>query len=155
MLLPALDKFLVGKEIGKNYHIELSPDEAFGQRKKEFIRTMPMSVFVKQKINPQPGMVFSFDNMPARISAVSGGRVIVDFNNPLAGKYLVYDLSVKNKISDDNEKISTLIEFFLKRPLEFKLEVFFHKILNNYIPTLTPAVTAKLVSVSTDTVGPT
>lgn len=103
MILPAIDDFLIGKKIGK-YTLELSPEKAFGEKRRELIKTMPMSVFKGQNMAPQQGMIFQFDNMMGRISAVSGGRVIVDFNNPLAGKSVVYELEVKRKINKEKGK---------------------------------------------------
>lgn len=121
MILPAIDKFLIGKSLGE-YNLELKPEDAFGTRKRELIKVMPMSLFRQQKINPSPGMMFSFDNQLARISAVSGGRVIVDFNNPMAGKEIEYNIKVKVKIKDNSQKIKTLMAAFFQQEFEFKID---------------------------------
>ncbi|MEK6820119.1 MAG: hypothetical protein AABX71_00220, partial [Nanoarchaeota archaeon] len=57
-----------------------------------------------------------------RISAGSGGRGIVDFNNPLAGKPVVYELRVKRKISDEGEKVKALMSAFFKREFDFEIK---------------------------------
>ncbi|MFH1711343.1 MAG: peptidylprolyl isomerase [Nanoarchaeota archaeon] len=121
MILPAIDEFLEGKELGK-YTLELPPEKAFGLRNTEYLKTMPIKIFHEKKIVPQPGMVFQFDNLIGRVSAVSGGRVIVDFNNPLAGKEVVYDLNTKKKIQDTKEKAEVLINFYLKQKLDFEIQ---------------------------------
>lgn len=121
MILPAIDEFLIGKSLGK-YTLELTPDKAFGNRNPQLVKTMPISVFKNQPQMPYPGMIFQFDNALARISAVSGGRVIVDFNNPLAGKPVVYELNAKKKILDLNEKIKSLILFFFRQDLKFEIK---------------------------------
>lgn len=121
MLLQAIDDFLIGKELG-SYTLNLTPKEAFGERKKELIKTMPMSVFNSSEQRPYVGMVFSFDNMLGKITAVSGGRVVVDFNNLLAGKNIIYELKAKKKITNENEKIKALINYFFNKDFEFKLE---------------------------------
>jgi len=120
MILPAIDEFLDGKEIGK-YILELSPEKAFGPRNREYLKTMPVKIFHEKQILPKPGMVFQFDNLLGRISAVSGGRVIVDFNNPLAGKDIVYELNAKKKIQDTKEKAEVLINFYFKQKLDFEI----------------------------------
>lgn len=120
MILPAIDEFLIGKERGR-YELELSPEKAFGQRRRDLIKTMPSSVFKNQNIVPQAGMIFNFDNLLGRISAVSGGRVIVDFNNPLAGKMIIYELNVKRIINNLDEKIKFLILFFFRMDLKYEL----------------------------------
>lgn len=120
MFLKGVDYFLIGKEIGE-YKIELTPEKAFGKRDSKFIQRMPIKVFHDQKINPVQGAAFNFDGRIAKILAVSGGRVIVDFNNPLAGKELIYNLKISKKVEDINEKINALNDFFFKK--EFKFEI--------------------------------
>ena len=121
MILPAIDKFLIGKKPGK-YILELQPKDAFGNRDPKLIKTMPLSVFSQHNITPQTGMVFAFDNLLGKISAVSSGRVIVDFNNPLAGKTLIYELEVKRKITEKKEKVEALFSAFFKKKFPFKIE---------------------------------
>ena len=121
MFLKGIEDFLTGKEIGK-YKIELTPEKAFGPRNSKLIQLIPMKVFMEQKTQPVPGAVFDFDGKPAKILTVSGGRVIADFNNPLAGKDVVYDLTVKRKVTDTNEKIKSLIDFFFRQELKFTLK---------------------------------
>ena len=121
MFLKGIEDFLIGKEIGK-YTLELSPDKAFGPRISKFIQTIPMNVFKNQNVRPFPGAMFNFDGKIAKILAVSGGRVIADFNNPLAGKDVVYELNVLRKVEDLNEKIKSFINFFFKRDLDFSVQ---------------------------------
>jgi len=45
----------------------------------------------------------------AVVRAVGAGRVLLDFNPPLAGKTLVYEVTVKNKLETMEQKISALI----------------------------------------------
>jgi FKBP-type peptidyl-prolyl cis-trans isomerase SlyD len=111
MILQAIDEFLTGKEAGK-YSLELEPEKAFGTRSRELIKTMPLKIFLEKEVMPKPGMVFNFDNMLGKVSAVSGGRVIVDFNHPLSNKTVIYDLDVKRKVEGNKEKASCLLEFF-------------------------------------------
>jgi len=121
MILPSIDQFLIGKEPGK-YELDLSPEKAFGARHKELVRTFPTSVFQAQKQNPVPGMVFYFDNLLGKVNSVSGGRVIIDFNNPLAGKFVVYSLSVNREITDISEKAKALLVYFMQKDLPFRVE---------------------------------
>ncbi|MBI2630141.1 FKBP-type peptidyl-prolyl cis-trans isomerase [Candidatus Pacearchaeota archaeon] len=121
MILPAIDEFLIGKETG-NYLLNLAPEKAFGFREKERIKIIPVSVFKKHNIVPQQGLVFQFDNSLGKITAISGGRIIVDFNNPLAGKEVIYDLRVKRKLEDINEKAKSLINYIFRMDIKFKIE---------------------------------
>jgi len=121
MILPAIDEFLIGKEPGK-YSLELQPEKAFGLRDRSMIKTMPLKIFLEKETYPQPGMIFNFDNIMGRISAVSGGRVIVDFNHPLSNKTIVYELNIKRILSDLKEKTETLISLFFRKKFDFQIQ---------------------------------
>ena len=121
MFLKGVEDFLIGKEIGK-YKIELTPQEAFGDRKSELIQRMPFKVFRDQKLNPIPGVMFNFDGKIAKILTVSGGRVMVDFNNPIAGKDVIYNINILRKLDDLNEKIKAFNEFIFRKDFKFKIE---------------------------------
>lgn len=121
MILPAIDEFLIGKEPG-NYTLELPPEKAFGIRRRDLVRIMPTSIFKNSDTPPRAGMVFSFDNALGKITSVSSGRITVDFNNPIAGKPVVYELRVKRLITEMNEKAKALLFAMFRRDLDFKIE---------------------------------
>jgi FKBP-type peptidyl-prolyl cis-trans isomerase SlyD len=133
MFLKGIDEFLIGKEIGK-YTIELEPEKAFGKRDPKLIHLVPMKVFREQKMNPVAGAMLNIDGRIAKILSVSGGRVMVDFNNPIAGKTVVYDLNVMKKVEDLNEKIKSMIYFLFKK--DFKFEIKDKKIILDVEPQL-------------------
>jgi FKBP-type peptidyl-prolyl cis-trans isomerase 2 len=121
MLVKGFDKALEGKETEKEYKISLEPNEAFGIRNKDMIKTVSINSFKQQGFMPVAGMVVSLDNMLARIAAVSGGRVIIDFNNPLSGKKVNYEFKILKKINDDKEKIEMIINNSLGLPAEIEI----------------------------------
>ncbi len=122
MLVKGFDDSLEGKEIGKEYSIKLEPEKAFGKRNPSLIRTVPIKIFHEKQMNPIPGMTIQLDNYIAKILSVSGGRVIVDFNNPLAGKEIEYNFKILRKIDDDKEKVNALQEFFFKQKFDFEIK---------------------------------
>jgi FKBP-type peptidyl-prolyl cis-trans isomerase 2 len=122
MFLDALDNLLIGKEIGKDYEIEINPDQGFGKRESTLVKMIPIKIFLEQKINPIPGVSLNFDGRVGKILTVSGGRVMIDFNHPLAGKTLEYKIKVLKKIEDVNEKINALNEFFFRKDLKFEVK---------------------------------
>jgi len=121
MFLKAIDDFLIGKEIGK-YEISLTPEKAFGARLSQLVQIISMKIFKSQQLNPYPGAVFNFDGRLAKVLSVSGGRVTVDFNNPLAGKNIIYDINVLRKVEDLNEKIKAFINFLFRRDFNFSVQ---------------------------------
>lgn len=120
MLVKGLDEKLEGKEIG-NHIIELNSDEAFGKRNPSLVRMLPLKLFIEQKIYPQKGMQLTLDGMLVRIISVTGGRVLADFNNPLAGKSVVYEVKILRKIEIQEEKINSLQDFFFKKRFPFSI----------------------------------
>jgi FKBP-type peptidyl-prolyl cis-trans isomerase 2 len=122
MLVPGFDAALEGKEVGKDYEISVPAKDGFGERKRELVKTIPLKIFTEQKINPYPGMVLAMDNSLARIITVSGARVMTDFNNPLAGKDLVYKFKIVRIVTDDKDKARTLFGFVLKFVPDFEVK---------------------------------
>jgi len=123
MFLKGVEDFLIGKpEISAIYNIELSPENAFGKRNPQMIQRMPSKVFRQQNLNPVPGFAFNFDGRVGKVLASSGGRVIVDFNNPIAGKDVIYHVKILRKINDINEKAKALITFLFRENLKFEIK---------------------------------
>jgi len=112
--LKGIDNVLVEMNVGDKKTIELSPENAFGNRDARLVKLVPLSEFKKHNTNPYPGMILEADNMRGRILSVSGGRVSVDFNHPLAGKALVYDLEIKEKLENLEDKVKALIEIYTR-----------------------------------------
>ncbi len=121
MVVRGLDDNLVNKEIGEDYEVGLKPKEAFGDRNPALVRTVPLSVFRQKGVEPVAGAMLNIDNILVRISAVTSGRVIADFNNPLAGKEIAYKFKIISKIDDLKEKVEVLANFFLGKT-DVKLE---------------------------------
>lgn len=120
-VLPGLDKALEGLDVGKSKKLNLTPKDAFGERSFKLIQLVPMRQFKQQKVNPFPGMVLEIEGRPAKIQSVSSGRVRVDFNHPLAGKDVEYDLKIEAAATTEKEKITFLIERAFKEELKFTI----------------------------------
>lgn len=112
-IIPALDKFLIGKETGKEYSIELKPEESFGKKDSKLIKIVPAETLRKQNINPFPGLQINASGLLGTIRSVAGGRVTIDFNHPLAGKNLVYTIKINKVVEEDIAKLKALLENLL------------------------------------------
>ena len=121
-ILPGLDKNLIDKELGKEFEVKLSPEEAFGKRDIKKMKIMPISAFKEHNMQPQPGLQIEADGETGTITRVSGGRVIVNFNHPLAGKEVVYIVKVNKKITDPKEQIISFLSTSMRMP-EDKIDV--------------------------------
>jgi|SRR3989338_802003 len=121
-LLPGFDAQLVDKEMGKEYTITLQAEEAFGKRDVKRLRIIPLNTFREHKTQPMPGLQIDVDGEIGTVTSVSGGRVIVNFNHPLAGKDVVYTFTITRKITDVKEKIVAYLERTFRLPAD-KVEV--------------------------------
>ncbi|MEM3824949.1 MAG: peptidylprolyl isomerase, partial [Candidatus Bathyarchaeia archaeon] len=88
-VLKALDESLTTMDVGKTSVVEIPPDKAFGERDPEKVKRVPLKHLTAKGINPTLGMRVEYDNKPATVRAIGAGRVLLDFNPPLAGKTLV------------------------------------------------------------------
>jgi len=108
-VLKGLDEKLVNLELQKKTTIEVPPTGGFGPRDPGKIRLVSLRKFRQQKIAPYPGLEVEMEGKSAVVRSVGAGRVQVDFNPPLAGKTLVYDVEVKRIFETPIEKIRALI----------------------------------------------
>ncbi len=114
-VIRGLDSKLEGVEIGKQLVIDVKPEDAFGSRDPEKIFLVPRSIFKKQNVNPVPGLPVQIGGQNGIVQTVSGGRIKVDFNHPLAGKVLEYDVTVLEKIIDKKEQIKAIVKIHLPK----------------------------------------
>lgn len=112
-LLKGLDENLIGKEIGKEYTIDLAPEQAFGKKSAQLLKLIPLNAFKKGNTRPEVGMQVDIDGNIGTVKTVSGGRVVVDFNHPLSSKELIYTIKINKIVTDDAEKIKSMISLTL------------------------------------------
>jgi len=122
MVVSGLDNYLEGKELNKEYHVTLNAKNAFGPRRTDLIRVIPLKIFHQQKVDPKPGTSFIFDNQLARVIAVSGARVTTDFNNPLAGKEITYKFKISGIVNDLKEKTEAVCKLIFRYVPEISVE---------------------------------
>jgi FKBP-type peptidyl-prolyl cis-trans isomerase 2 len=109
-LFPGLDEHMLKAEVGKQYEVVIPADKGAGPRDPKLVELHPVREFVKQEIEPRVGLEVTVKNRVATITAVTAGRVRLDFNNRLAGKTLKY----KYKITEKPTKPKEVVELLLK-----------------------------------------
>ena len=112
MVIRGVMEELEKMKVGEEREFDVLPPEGFGMRNPKLIKIIPFSKFIENKINPIPGEYFEIDGMQAKVQSVSGGRVRVDFNNPLAGKILTYRTKITRKIGGNKNKIEKLLKYY-------------------------------------------
>ncbi len=118
-VLKGLEEDIVGKEVGYKGTVEVPPEKAFGEydpNKKEMV------TLKKFKEKPKPGDRVRVGDRVGIVEKVVGRRAIIDFNHPLAGKKIIFEYEIKEKIEDPVEKIKALFLIHTGRELETKVE---------------------------------
>ncbi len=110
-VLEGLDDTIIGKEDSRKYTFEILPEHGFGKRNQKLLKLVSLELFRKQNIRPFFGLVVSFDGAMGTVRTVSGGRIVVDFNHPLAGHVLIYDVIIGKTIDDTQKKIEVVLKF--------------------------------------------
>jgi len=118
-ILKGLDDSLIEKDF-KEDRITLTPENAFGKKNPKLLHLISQSSFKKQNIHPYPGLQINLDGILGIVRTVTPGRVIVDFNHPLAGKTITYKIKIIREVTNDKEKLDSLLSFYTK---DFKTEI--------------------------------
>ncbi len=108
-MLKPLDEAFMTMEPSKPATVEIPPDKAFGPRDAEKVRRVPLKALIAKDINPSIGARVEYGGKMATVRSIGAGRVLLDFNPPLAGKTLVYDVTVKKQLGTQEDKASALI----------------------------------------------
>lgn len=122
MLPGGFDDDLTGKDVEKEYTLNLTPEKAFGKRNPQLIRMIPTKLFHEQKINPVKGMQLNLDGQIVKVLSSDRGRTLTDFNNPLAGKPITYIYKINKMITEQKEKIDALQDFLFRQTFEYELK---------------------------------
>ncbi|MDR5860859.1 FKBP-type peptidyl-prolyl cis-trans isomerase [Halomonas eurihalina] len=96
-LPPGFEHPIKGLAAGENGSYEVSPEHAFGQHNPQNVQMIARDDFGDE--TPEMGMVMSFADvgggeLPGVIKQVGDTQVEVDFNHPLAGRTLTFEVEV-------------------------------------------------------------
>ncbi len=111
-IIPGLEKALDGHASGDNVQVTVEPEEAYGQRNEEMIQSVSMETFANvDKV--ETGMQFRVETekgpMVVQVKDVQDETVVLDFNHPLAGERLHFDVEVMDVNESDGEDAPKII----------------------------------------------
>jgi len=97
-LVRGLELALFGLKPGDRQRLLLSPQQAWGQREEGRIHTLPRDRF-PQDMRLDPGVIIGFtdeegEEVPGLVLEAGEQVVKVDFNHPLAGHAITYDVEI-------------------------------------------------------------
>lgn len=97
-LLIGFEKAIFGMQEGDRETFLIKPEEGFGQRNPNNIQEIPRNQF-SEDIELSEGLMLSFADaqkteLPGVVQRFDDERVIVDFNHPLAGRDILFDVAI-------------------------------------------------------------
>ncbi|MGB3609489.1 MAG: peptidylprolyl isomerase [Cellvibrio sp.] len=97
-LLVGFEKALFGMQEGDRETFLIKPEDGFGQRNPNNIQEIPRDQF-SEDIELSEGLMLSFADaqkteLPGVVQRFDDQRVIVDFNHPLAGRDILFDVAI-------------------------------------------------------------
>src|SRR3989344_665947 len=108
-ILQFIDKNLIGKKVNDSFILELTPENGFGLKDQNLVKVVSTNELREQKINPFPGLQLNASGLLGTVRSVNGGRTTIDFNHPLAGKNLVYEIKINKLITEKKEQLDSLL----------------------------------------------
>ncbi|AYC34333.1 peptidylprolyl isomerase [Pseudomonas cavernae] len=96
-LLPGFEVALFGLKAGDKRTLRVEPENAFGQPNPQNVQVMPRAQF--QDMELAEGLLVIFNDaanaeLPGVVKAFDDARVTIDFNHPLAGKTLSFEVEI-------------------------------------------------------------
>ncbi|MBF7142962.1 MULTISPECIES: FKBP-type peptidyl-prolyl cis-trans isomerase [Pseudomonas] len=96
-LLPGFENALFGLKAGDKRDLTVPPENAFGQPNPQNVQVMPRNQFDGMELTE--GLLVIFNDaanteLPGIVKAFDNQQVTVDFNHPLAGKPLRFEVQI-------------------------------------------------------------
>ena len=111
-LLPGFEAVLVGLQAGDDAQLELEPEQAFGEHRRENVQLIARERFADVVL--EPGLIVSFSapdgELPGVVRRLFERTVEIDFNHPLAGRRIIFDVSILQVDDAGNEHPVTVDE---------------------------------------------
>ena len=97
-LVEGLELGLYGLQAGTNQRLVLEPEQAFGLHDPAKLHQLPRAEFPTE-LALEPGIIIGFDTpsgeeLPGTIVSLTDETVEVDFNHPLAGRVVVFEVEI-------------------------------------------------------------
>lgn len=109
-IIPGLERELTGMKIGGSKQVVVPPTEAYGEVDPENIIEVPRTEFPPE-IPLEPGTELEVKNadgevLSATIAEITSDTVKLDFNHPLAGKQLTFDVKIVDLRTATEEELA-------------------------------------------------
>ncbi len=108
-VLKGLDEMLASADPGQILDVELTPDKAFGARDPNRVSRIPIRKFGEKAGDLSVGSEVEVDNRVGIVRSLESGRAVVDFNHRYAGKTLLYNVEIKERLDAKDARVEALV----------------------------------------------
>lgn len=96
-MIAGFDAGVVGMKVGETKTIKIPAAQAYGERSEENIVRFPIKDLGEDAKDAKVGMqVYLGGRFPAVITEITDTEIVFDANHELAGKDLIFDITIKN-----------------------------------------------------------
>lgn len=110
-IIPGLESALYGMQVGEEKQVTVRPAEAYGEYDPEEFDTVPRDIFPAdmqltegqqlQLRDADSGQIYE-----ATVSELSDQNVVLNFNHPLAGETLIFQIKIADLRKATNEELA-------------------------------------------------
>ena len=96
-MIPGLDKALIDMAVGETKQVTVAPEEGYGPVNPDAFGEVPLSDLPEDAREPGTGLMAQDKEgrvQQLRVHKVEGDTATLDFNHPLAGKTLLFDVKI-------------------------------------------------------------
>lgn len=109
-IVPGLEKALAGKKAGEKVSVTLKPEDAYGEYDPDDTEEVDIDDFDEiDELTPGMELVLEDEDgdlFEVSVKEVLDDVVVLDFNPPLAGKTVVYDVEILSLRKGDDEEVA-------------------------------------------------
>ena len=95
-IIPGLEAAMVDKQAGDSFEATITPDQAYGDRRPDFVQRVPKKHIREKYVKPGQEIMLNTSIGPRPVTVVKVGATVVDvdLNHPMAGKTLQFNVQV-------------------------------------------------------------
>ncbi len=106
-IIPGLEEALLGREVGENFEVTVSPEQAYGERRDGLTQRVPKKHFREKHLAKGMQVVLETNQGARAVTVQKVGMTVVDvdLNHPMAGKTLQFAIELIDARPGSEEEI--------------------------------------------------
>ena len=109
-IIPGLESQLINLVAGEKVNVSVNPEDAYGEYNEEAIQTLPKEQFAG--VDLVEGMTLygtgeQGETVQVTVKEIVGDDITIDYNHPMAGKSLIFAVSILDVRDATSEELET------------------------------------------------